>query len=283
MTRSQSGSRFGRVSLVGLALLSSSTVLAARAQAASTEAVPNHPYLRDRFVFELGGFYSKNNTNASLSPSAGGVGAIVNFEEALGLDSRNFVPIAGFQWRFAERWVLEAGYFKVDRSATRTLATEVTWGDLVFPVGSTVNSSYDLSDFRTSVGYSFFKRPDKELGVGVGLHTMSIKTSLQAAGIGSDSATVTAPLPVFNLYGTFALTNEWVMRARIDWLSVTYHQYSGEILSTLIDVVYQPFRNVGFGLGMRNLIVDVDVDATNWQGKVRTSFSGPNAFITVSF
>jgi hypothetical protein len=90
-------------------------------------------------------------------------------------------------------------------------------------------------------------------------------------------------LPVLNLYGTFALTNEWAMRVRMDWLSLSYDQYSGDIRSTLVDVIYQPFRNVGFGLGMRNLIVDLDVDATNWQGKARTSFSGPNAFITVSF
>ncbi len=275
--------RFGMMSLLGLALLSSLTVLAVRAQAASTEAIPNHPALSDRFVFELGGFYSKNNTNSTLSPSAGGVGVIVNFEDTLGLESRNFVPIAGFLWRFAERWRAEVGYFKVDRSATRTLATDVTWGDQVFPVGSTVNSSYDIYDIRTSVGYSFFKRPDKELGVGVGLHVMNLKGSIQSAGSSAESATVTAPLPVFNFYGLFALTNEWAMRARMDWLSVSYHQYSGEIRSTAIDIIYQPFRNVGIGLGMQNLIVDVDIDATNWQGKARTAFSGPNAFITVSF
>jgi hypothetical protein len=276
-------SGFALALLLAFVVFLSAVVATARAEAASTEAVPSHPFLNDRFIFEVGGFYSKNNTNASLSPPAGGAGVIVNFEDTLGLDSENFVPIAGFQWRFAERWRLEAGYFKVDRSATRTLATDVTWGDKVFPVGSTVSSSYDMYDVRTSVGYSFFRRPDKELGVGVGLHTMGIKTSLEAAGIGSESSTVTAPLPVLNLYGTFALTNEWAMRVRMDWLSLSYDQYSGDIRSTLVDVIYQPFRNVGFGLGMRNLIVDLDVDATNWQGKARTSFSGPNAFITVSF
>lgn len=275
--------RFGMMSLLGLAVLSSLTVLAVRAQAASTEAVPSHPALTDRFSFELGAFYTRNNTNSSLSPPGGGVGVIVNFEDTLGLDERNLIPIAGFLWRFGERWRLEVGYFQLDRSATRTLATDVTWGDQVFPVGSTVNSSYDIYDIRTSIGYTFFKRPDKELGVGIGLHVMKLKGSLEAAGIGVESATVTAPLPVFNFYGTFALTNEWAMRARMDWLSVTYQQYSGEIRSTAIDLIYQPFRNVGFGVGMRNLIVNVDIDATNWHGKARTAFSGPNAFITASF
>jgi hypothetical protein len=182
-----------------------------------------------------------------------------------------------------ERWRLEVEYFRLNRSATRTLGTQVDWGNDVFPAGSTVNSEYDFYDVRTSVGYSFFRRPDKEVGAGVGLHMASIKAKLQSAGVGAESANVTAPLPVVSFYGAFALTSEWAVRARMDWLSLNYDVYSGDLRTTAIDVIYQPFRNVAFGAGLRSFFVDVDIDSSDWHGKARTTFTGPAAFMRLSY
>jgi hypothetical protein len=259
------------------------TPSAARAQAAATEVIPNNPALTDRFRFEVGGYYSKSSTQASLGPSGGGTGVVVDFEDTLGLDERNLTGIGGFLWRLSESWRLEVEYFKLNRDATRTLATDVTWGDQTFNAGTTVNSRYDFYDIRVSGGYSFFKRRDKELGIGFGLHIASIEGSLQSGNASAESADVLAPLPVLNLYGAFALTNEWAVRMRVDWLSLSYGDYSGDIRNTAIDVLYQPFRNVGFGIGMRTLIVDVEIDSSDWHGKARTAFSGPTAIMTVSF
>ena len=80
----------------------------------------------------------------------------------------------------------------------------------------------------------------------------------------------------------FALTNEWAVRMRLDWLSLNYDEYSGDIRSTAIDVLYRPFRNVGFGLGLRNLLLDVEIDDDKWRGRAKTTFTGPAAFVTVS-
>ena len=260
-----------------LASLASATV---RAQAG---AIPDNPVLNDRFTFELGGFYSRSSTQASLGPPAGGTGVIVDFENTLGLDERNLSGIGGFLWRISDRWRLEVDYFSLNRRASRTLETQVEWGSQVFPVGATVDSRYDFSDIRVSGGYSFFKRPDKELGVGLGLHVAGIKSSLQSAGVGAEARDVLAPLPVLNFYGTFALTNEWALRARVDWLSLNYDIYSGDLRSTAIDVLYRPYRNVGFGLGLRTFVLDVEIDDTDWRGRARTTFTGPTAFVTMSF
>jgi len=269
--------------LLALTAFVSLAVATGRAEAASTEVIPNHPALNDRFIFDLGAFYSKSSTQAALTGSAGGGGVAIDFESALGLEERNVSGIGGFLWRMTERWRLEVEYFSLNRDASRTLATEVRWGDKVYPIGATVNSSYDFSDARVGVGYSFFKRRDKELGVGVGFHVAGIKASIESSGTGAEGADVTAPLPVLSLYGAFALTNEWAVRMRADWLSLNYGAYSGDVRSMAIDVLYQPFRNVGFGLGTRSLVLDVEIDKANWRGKARTAFTGPTAFMTVSF
>jgi hypothetical protein len=269
--------------LLAFAVFASLTVPAARAQTASTEAIPTHPALTDRFTIELGAFYSRSTTEASLGPSSGGTGVTVNFEDTLGLEDRNWVGIGGFLWRISERWRLEVDYFQLGRDATRTLAAEVTWGDQTFPAGQTVNSSYDFSDIRVSGGYSFFKRRDKEVGVGFGVHVAKIEASLQSTGGVAEASDVTAPLPVLNLYGAFALTSEWALRFRIDWLSLNYDIYSGDIRNTTIDVLYRPFRNVGFGVGMRNLGLNVEIDDPEWHGKARTVYAGPVVFMSVGF
>ena len=276
-------SRFRVMLLLALALFASLAVATARVEAASTEAVPDHPALNDRFAFQLGAFYANTSTQASLSGAAGGGGVAVDFESALGLDDRALIGLGGFVWRMTERWRLEVEYFGWNRSASRTLAEEIKWGDQTYPIGTTVNSTFNFSDTRVSAGYSFFKRRDKELGVGAGLHLAKIEASLQSGTNSAESADVTAPLPVLSFYGAFALTDQWAVRFRSDWLSLNYGEYSGGLRSSAIDVLYQPFRNVGFGLGMRTLVLDVTIDKPEWSGKAKSGFTGPAAYLTVSF
>jgi hypothetical protein len=259
------------------------SLAAAATACAQTEAIPNHPALSDKFTFELGGYYSRSSTQASLGTPAGGAGVVVDFENTLGLEERNLSGIGGFLWRITDRWRLEVDYFSLNRNASRTLETDVTWGSQTFAAGSTVDSKYDFSDIRVSGGYSFFKRRDKELGIGAGLHVAGIKASIQASGLGAEAADVTAPLPVLNLYGTFALTNEWALRMRMDWLSLNYDVYSGDLRNIAVDVLYRPFRNVGFGFGVRSFVLDVEIDDTNWRGRARTTYTGPSAFVSISF
>jgi len=268
-----------------LGLATTFTAAAASAETAATETIPSHPMFSDQFLFEFGGYFPRTSTQASLSGSGGGVGAVVDFENAFGLEERKLVGIGGFTWRMAERWRLDVEYFLLNRSGTRTLENEITWNGVSFPVGATVDARYNFNDTRVSVGYSFFKRRDKELGVGLGLHVAGIKASVTDASGGgtAEGSSVKAPLPVVNLYGLFALTDEWALRLRTDWLSLAYGDYSGDIRSAAIDVLYQPFRNVGFGMGMRTLVVDLTIDDPDWTGRVRTAYAGPAAFMTVSF
>ncbi len=255
-------SRFGVMLLLALTLFASLAVATARAQTASTEAIPNHPALSDRFAFQLGGYYASDHHSGGAGGTRGGGGVAIDFESALGLEERPWCGIGGFLWRMTERWRLEVEYFQLNRDASRNLVTDIEWNGRLITAGTTVNSSYDFSDTRVSVGYSFFKRRDKEFGVGFGLHVADIKANIQdTTGGNAEAADVTAPLPVISFYGAFALTDQWAVRTRIDWLSLHYGDYSGGLRNTAVDVLYQPFRNVGFGLGMRTLVLDMDVDS----------------------
>jgi hypothetical protein len=251
--------------------------------AASADELPNHRLLSDQFRISLGSLYAESTSQARLGSSTGGAGVDVIFEDALGLESRKLVGELGMYWRFAEDWRFDLSYFSLKRSADRALTADIEWGDNSYTAGTVVSSSLNISDLRAAVGYSFFRRRDKELGVGLGLHSTAFKASLEAAGAGGRSESVTAPLPFLALYGNFALTDTWALSVRADWLSLSYDKYSGGIRATAFDVVYQPYRNFAFGFGMHSLNLRLDVDNPDSKFAARLALQGPAAFVSYSF
>jgi hypothetical protein len=259
----------------------------AASKASASDPTPHHSRLEDPWTITLGGFYATVNTLAALGDSSGGVGAVVDFENALGLTTYNPVLEASVHWRFAERWRLDLDYFGINRSSSATLLNDITWGGVQLPTGTSVNSNAKFSDLRAAVGYSFFKRADKEIGIGLGLHVTQSNTTITATSGSSagstSSSNITAPLPVVVLYSNFALTDTWALGLRLDWLSLSYDKYSGEVRSTALDFYYQPYEHVGFGFGWHSLALDLSVADPNARATAKTSYSGPAAFVSVSF
>ena len=213
----------------------------------------NHA-LNDTFAFEFGALYAAKASNtAQLNSTKLGVGTNVNFQDLLGMDSWAWGPDVAARWRMSEKWRLEASYFWISQSGTKGITQDIQWGDVVYPVNTVVTSKLNFSDFRTSVGWSFYKTSDKELGIGLGLHVLSYQASLASTTLGTEGGNVLAPLPVVSFYGGFAMNEHWSVQARLDVFSLTYEQYHGSITSVGLDVLYQPFRHVGFGVGYRAL------------------------------
>ena len=249
----------------------------------AAEAIPRHSLLNDRLRVSLGGFYALTNTSARYNTNTGGVGVDVNFQDALGLPNRKLVGEAGIYWRFGKRWHLGVDYFSINRSGTRILSQDVTWGGQTFPVGTDVNSQSKISDLRTGVGYSFFRRSDKEVGLGAGIHWTGLKFSVDASGVGAEAASVTAPLPVVFMYSNVALTDTWAMSTRLDWLSLNYDNYSGNIRALAFDFIYQPYTHVAFGVGWHAMLLNLGVDRPDSRIQYGLGLQGLAANVGYSF
>ena len=247
------------------------------------DVVPVHPALNDRFYMGGGVFFPKTSTSAQLDSTNLGLGTNIDFEQALGMDTQKTVPDAFFRWRFAERWRLEAEYFELNRTGDKVVQQDITWNGQTFVVGTEVLSKFNFSDIRTSVGYSFFKTKDKELGVGFGFHMASYDVGLQAAGSSNEAKKILAPLPVFSVYGQFALTEHWAVGGRMDRFSMSYDKYDGNITSMALDLNYQPFRHVGFGLAYRSLFVILKATGDDYTARFAQTFQGPLFYLNASF
>lgn len=258
------------------------TALCAAMAPAGAQA-PVHPSLTDKFWFGAGIFFPNTSTQAQLTNKATGVGASVDFEQSMDLERQNNVPVVAGRWRFGERWRLEAEYFQLQRDSERVIDRQIEWGDQVFAVNTSVATQFDFSDLRVSVGYSFFKRADKELGVGLGLHLATYDVSLTGPAGNREGEDVLAPLPVLSLFGQFALTDTWAVGLRLDRFALSYDKFDGSLTNLGIDVLYQPFKHVGFGAGYRALAIRAEVEGDRRILNMRQYFQGPMLFMTVSF
>jgi len=248
----------------------------------AAEGTPSHPALQDRFYFGGGWFSPQITTNASLASRAG-IGANVDFENALGMEDSTSAPMGMARWRITDRWRFEAEYFRLNRSGSRVIDRNIQWGDQTYAINSQVNSTFNFSDLRLSAGYSFFRRPDKEVGVGAGLHVARYSASLESTAAGRESTAATAPLPVISFFSQFALTDRWALGARMDRFFIKYDNFQGSLVAVGVDLLYQPFRHVGFGLGSRALYLDATNTDDGRKASFRQTFQGPVVFVNVSF
>jgi hypothetical protein len=259
------------------------TLLVAMRAGADEDTVPQNPMLTDAFFLSAGALWAKTNTQASLNSGAVGAGALIDFENDLGLPENDVVAQFMFRWRMSKRWRLEAEYFKINREHDRQIGRNIQWGNLSIPLTADVNSTFNFADTRVSLGYSLFRTQDKEVGVALGFHVTQLEASLSTANSGSERASKSAPLPVLSVYAEVALTDRWMLGMRVDRLSLEVNDTSGSISSTGVEFVYQPWRHFNIGFGYRDLMIRASSTGGNWRGNIEVQHSGPMLFVGTTF
>ena len=92
-----------------------------------------------------------------------------------------------------------------------------------------------------------------------------------------------APLPVASLFGGFALSDAWSVAARFDAFKFTWDPYRGHLYDSGLDLVWNPWRNIGFGVGYRSLQLSGTFNATHYRGELNAAYSGPIFYLNVTF
>jgi hypothetical protein len=270
--------RFAAWSVIALGGL-----LLATGASANDDPVPEHPMMSDRFFLGAGVAWVQSNTTANLNTGSIGLGTVVDFEDDAGLQQTNLLGIFDFRMRISSRWLLDVEYFSLSRDGERSIERTIDWGNQSIPINSAVQGSFDMRDTRISVAYSFFRSKDKEIGVGLGAHVMSLDATLTTRNFGSEGGSQSAPLPMITMYAQVALTDRWLFRLRVDRLSLDTGEVDGSIFSSGTDFVYQPWRHFGLGLGYREINMQVSSTSEDWRGKAQVRHTGPYLFVSSTF
>jgi hypothetical protein len=199
--------------------------------------------------------------------------------------------------------MIDFSFVDLSRSGSTNFGREgVTTDDILWSVGTEIDSQFDSEVYRLAYGYSFFNDGQKELGLLVGLHITRFNTELSGRGsiVTIDPATgnevvvegdaqraydsgFTVPLPVIGLHGTYTLTPEIHFRGWGQIFSLEYDDYDGRLLNLAAMLEYTLNERFGVGLGYTYYGYDLDADSDKLNGSFDYDFRGPTVFFSTSF
>jgi len=269
-----------------LLLLGASGVAAAQE---SGDASAHHPFLSDRFNFGIGVFYPQKSFEIRVDGTTSR--GSIDLDESFRFDDSETTGSFDFRWRFGEKWSAWAQYWKVNSQGSATLEEDIEWRDLVFKSGIFAAAGMDISVARAMVGREIFTRPGHEFGLGVGAHWLEIGAFIEgevrvnenSTGIRRSSASADVPLPNISAWYMYSWSPKWLFLTHADWLSASVGDYSGDLWNGHVGVHYQAFSRVGIGLSYNLFIVDVDVDKSDWHGRMKTRQNGPRLVLTANW
>jgi hypothetical protein len=251
---------------------------------------------RDQYWIGLAYFYPTITSTARVDfPGTNIPGTEVRLEDELGLDDRKGTPYFLAGMRIAQNWRIEFEYYALNREATRTISRQINFGDLSFPVNGSVTTKFDSGIYRLTGGYAFYKTQEAEFGGAAGLHITDFR--IQLAGVGTvggpggggsasfqrEERTALVPLPTLGLYGSYLFADQFVVRGRVDYLSLTYDKYHGRLVNWFGGVDWRFLKNFGAGIGYRYVDYTLDSTNTHLYGKVNYKFKGPTIYLEAAF
>jgi len=248
-----------------------------------------HPAQNSVLQLGAGAFFS-NTDNSARFDSVGDGSTEVDLGK-LGMDTDNTVPFGFLRWRFTDRWRLEGNYFSTDSDGSSQITRDIEWGGAIYKLGANVKISNDTKLARAAVGYSFLKNDQAELGAGIGLHYLDWETKLSGnATINgnpvishTEPASVDGFAPNLAFFGNYAFNKQWLLTGRFDWISADVNNFSGSLKRFWAGIMYQPFKNVGFGLGYDYIDVNVDYKKNDKKTSINGNVHGPQLFVTLNF
>jgi hypothetical protein len=256
---------------------------------ASCEDSPGE--LGDAFHISLGTFVVNTDTKLRLDGNAGEQGRPIDWEKNFGEGDVNRFRVDGY-WRFAERHKLRALVFSSSRGGSRTFDEDISWGGETFPATATIDGKVKFSIYELAYEYAFMRRENYELAASIGLHYADYKASLSATATSTGGAadrriersgSVGAPLPVLGLRGTWLLSQTFSIDASGQFFALTYGDFDGNLQDYRLLLNWQPKSWLGLGIGYDYFSFNVNVDSSNFRGKMDWAYDGPMIFYSASF
>jgi hypothetical protein len=245
--------------------------------------------LPNKFQIQVGEFFvTRAQTTVSLAATSGvfAAGTILNFEEDLGLSSRENVPRIDGYYRFGKRSRVDFSYFNIKRSGVATTGDEtIDFGDISIPPNTPlVQSFFNEEVLKATYGLSFYNAPKAEMGLSAGLFIADIGVGMTAPTLDtSDKAEGTAPLPVVGAYLRYNISRRWRFTAKGDFFYLVVGDYQGNLTDLRLDLEHQTFKNVGFGFGFNSIQTSLKATDGDLTGSFENTISGFQAYVFGAF
>src|SRR5262245_20575639 len=224
------------------------------------------------------------DTELRLDADDGTRGTPVSAEDDLGLADRGEFADIEAEVRIRERHFVRFNYFRLDRSATTTLARDIQFGNDLFEAGDSVESTLDLREFTATYAYRFLRKPRFEMYGSFGIHLTELiaEGRVRARNLREEEHEV-APLPALGLGVEVSFTDRIFASVFVDYLQANINDFEGEILDARLTALYRFTRNLSAGLGYFFLERNIDSFDPDDSGHFKLTDSGAELFLRMSF
>ncbi len=251
----------------------------------------------ETYKLNVGGLVTNFETSLRINSRDESIDEEINLEDRLGFDSQVRLGfIRGF-WRMAERHRLSLLYTPVRRTSELTSQNDVVIGGNTIKAGAYIGTSVRTHIFDFEYVYSFYKRPQTELGVTAGLYWMNSVVELNAAGevIFEGETTpefrtdyqadqrLIAPLPLIGLIGAYEFNDKWRVKAAARFFDVTISDIEGYIFSASLSTEYYFTRHIGLGASLASFDLSVKHNGVVFINTLAYEYAGLQAYMTFRY
>jgi hypothetical protein len=246
--------------------------------------------MANKFAVQVDAFFPSLDTKVRVDASDTSPGTTIDFEQNLSMSDTETLPGITGSWRFAKRHQLTLNYFRLDRSGSSIVITDIKFGDEVFSADLPISSFFDMTVFTLNYGYSLIMDERKELTISLGLSAQDFRYGLfDNLGLGLEANTgFAAPVPVIQLSGGYAFTDKWVGRIAAGAFSFDLDvsdekNLTGEVFTAFASIEHHTFEHVYFGLAYNYFDVGVDYTKKGLINSLGYQYRGPMLTVTAAF
>jgi hypothetical protein len=240
-------------------------------------ADPERPW--KTLTLKGGYFFSNSNTELRFD-GPGSIGNAINLEKVLGLDENVDTYDVGVEWRFFDRHRFNVNYFDLSRTGSKHVTGTIDLPDGTENFDIALNTEFDWKVFSATYTWSFLQTNTYEVGFTIGANITKLTLGIETfQGKVEAAENATLPLPVLGLSAAYAFTPKLILRGDGGWFGIKIGDVDGSQWVGSIDLEYNMWKYVGFGLGYRYYRIDVGVTDEDWRGDIQYDYNGFQAFL----
>lgn len=251
------------------------------------EPVRTGTKLSERFKIVFGG-YVLSDFSSTIALKEGGIGIGIDPAQTLGLDFKNKVFRIDGHYRLTPEHALTYSWYRINSRGTKTIDEEIEWGDVVIPIGATVQSDFGYDILKLGYLWSFYHNDKVEMALGAGLHVTRFKLDLNATvttppGASVEDVSLTAPLPVVGVAVAYNITPRLTAAFQSQIFALAFDQWDGNYRDSTLSIEYRFWKNVGLGLGINGNSLKVKRTRDNTEFLFTQNITGGMLYVATYF
>jgi hypothetical protein len=251
----------------------------------------------ETYRLDVGGSIVSFDSKITINSRDDSIDKEIDFEDTLGFDSDVRLGFVKGSWRMANRHRLSLLYLPIRRTSEVTTNQDFVVNNNIIKAGAYVGASFKTQVFDIEYSYSYYKRPNLELGISAGIYWMNSLSELNAAGNvileGSNTEEfrsnyktnqrLVAPLPLFGLSASYEINPLWLVHANARYFDVTVSDIDGRIFSFNVKTEYFFTNNLALGASLTSFAVNVEHSGVVLLNTLQYEYDGIEAYLVLKY